>query len=118
MMSFAVFTDNPCTVNSENNVSSILSALENGAFYSSTGPEIFDFYIDDDGYAHVKCSACVKCRFICGAMRPLVQYGKENGCVFTEMISRDPVPDYFPYLRVEVTDMYGRVAWSNPIFLK
>ena len=105
-------------VNAENNVNSILNALENGAFYSSTGPEIFDFYIDDEGYAHVKCSTCVKCRFICGSMRPLVQRGTDNGNAFIEMGSRDPVPDYFPYLRVEVTDIGGRVAWSNPIFFK
>ena len=105
-------------VNSESNVSSILEALKKGAFYSSTGPEIHDFYIDDEGYAHVKCSTCVKCRFICGAMRPIVQRGTDNGGAFLEMVSRDPVPDYFPYLRVEVTDIGGRVAWSNPIFLK
>ena len=29
-----------------------------------------------------------------------------------------PVKDCFPYLRVEVTDLDGRVAWSNPIFLR
>ena len=35
-------------VNSENNVSAILDALKEGKFYSSCGPEIYDFYVDGD----------------------------------------------------------------------
>ena len=33
-------------VNAENNINSILEALRSGAFYSSTGPEIYDLYAD------------------------------------------------------------------------
>ena len=42
-------------VNSKNNVSAILNALERGAFYSSCGPELHDFYVEN-GKAHVVCS--------------------------------------------------------------
>lgn len=40
-------------VNAENNVKDILSALEKGAFYSSCGPVIKDFYVED-GVAHIE----------------------------------------------------------------
>ena len=102
-------------VNAENNVDSILEALKNGAFYSSTGPEIYDFWIDDDRQAHVKCSPCASVRFFCSE-RVLRKQFNEDGAPVTEMTLFLPVPEYFPYLRVEVTDEQGRVAWSNPIF--
>ena len=101
-------------VNAENNVDSILDALKNGAFYSSTGPEIFDFWIDDDNVAHVKCSAARYVRFHCAASITKNIHG-EKGLPIVE--ASMPVKNCFPYLRVEVTDMAGRVAWSNPIFL-
>jgi len=51
-------------VNAENNVSSILEALKNGAFYSSTGPEIFDFCIEDNKVI-VECSNAKLVRLHC-----------------------------------------------------
>ena len=42
-------------VNSENSVPAIREALKAGAFYSSCGPEIEDFYVEN-GVAHVRCS--------------------------------------------------------------
>lgn len=102
-------------VNAENRVDDILRALQHGAFYASTGPEIHDFWIDDDRIAHVRCSPCEHVRFHCASRVTLLQYG-EDGAPVTEAAMSFPVPDYFPYLRVEVTDHQGRVAWSNPIF--
>ncbi len=104
-------------VNAEKNVGSILNALEKGDFYASTGPEIYDFYIDDNNVAHVSCSPCSSVHFICAAMATRVQKN-DDGAPITECAMYTAVPDYFPYLRVEVTDAQGRVAWSNPIFLK
>lgn len=104
-------------VNAENNVDAILDALKAGAFYASTGPEIYDFWIDDENIAHVKCSPCHHVHFYCGARVMVHQYG-EGGRPVEEAAMTFPVPDYFPYLRVEVTDRFGRVAWSNPIFMK
>ena len=42
-------------VNAENNVPAILDALKNGRFYASTGPEIYDFRVED-GVAKIECS--------------------------------------------------------------
>jgi len=109
------FSNGWVRVNAENNVDAILDALQNGAFYASTGPEIFDFWIDDENVAHVKCSPCRSVRFICAASVTRKIHG-ENGLPLVE--ASMPVKECFPYLRVEVTDMGGRVAWSNPIFIK
>lgn len=93
----------------------ILEALKNGAFYASTGPKIFDFWIDDENVAHVKCSAARFVRFHCAASITSSIHDA-NGRPLME--ASMPVKDCFPYLRVEVTDLEGRVAWSNPIFLR
>ena len=41
-------------VRAENTINAILDALKDGKFYSSCGPEIYDFYVED-GKAVVKC---------------------------------------------------------------
>lgn len=102
-------------VNARNTVDDLLFALQNGAFYASTGPEIDDFWIDDELVAHVKCSACHHVRFICAASVTTMIFG-QNGQPIME--ASMPVNRCYPYLRVEVTDLHGRVAWSNPIFLR
>ena len=101
-------------VNAENNVDAILEALKNGAFYASTGPKIFDFWIDDENVAHVKCSACSFVRFHSAASITRKLYGEKGSPI---MEASMPVRACDTYLRVEVTDLAGRVAWSNPIFL-
>ncbi len=102
-------------VNAENNVDAILDALAKGAFYASTGPRIDDFWIDDENVAHVKCSACQSVRFLCGqSVTPKIVHPKGGLLLEASM----PVRACDTYLRVEVTDAGGNVAWSNPIFLK
>ena len=103
-------------VNAQKNVSDILRALREGAFYASTGPEIYDFYIDDNKVAHVKCSPCATVKFFCSRVTKLLR--SEDGSPITEMAMECPVRDDLFYLRVEVTDADGHVAWSNPIFLE
>ena len=103
-------------VNAQKNVNDILRALREGAFYASTGPEIYDFYIDDNKVAHVKCSPCATVKFFCSRVTKLLR--REDGSPITEMAMECPVRDDLFYLRVEVTDADGHVAWSNPIFLE
>mgnify|MGYP006976123011 CR=1 FL=1 len=103
-------------VNAQKNVNDILRALREGAFYASTGPEIYDFYIDDNKVAHVKCSPCATVKFFCSRVTKLLR--SEDGSPITEMAMECPVRDDLFYLRVEVTDADGHVAWSNPIFLE
>ena len=103
-------------VKAPNTVDGILTALQNGDFYASTGPEIFDFYIDDEGVGRLRCSPCAQIRFICGAR--IMHRLHDPAGALTEAATAYSLPDYFPYLRAEVMDKDGRVAWTNPIFLK
>ena len=100
-------------VNSENTVSGILRALKNGAFYSSCGPVIHDFFIEN-GKAVLECSPCRHVVFL---------YGRAPGRMFRDpegLITRAEftVPSHYAYLRANVMDAEGRRAWTNPIFLK
>ena len=101
-------------VNAENNVKAILEALKKGAFYSSCGPEIKDFYVDDEGVAHIEASECEKIIFQCDKHPSKKLTAKGEPLVKAELNLRD---DY-DYIRVTVVDKDGNKAWTNPIFLK
>jgi hypothetical protein len=101
-------------VNADNNVKAILNALENGEFYSSCGPEIKDFYVDDEGKAHVECSQCKEVVFCCD-MKPSRKVIAKDAPV-TEAVY--DLKDDYSYIRIYVEDFEGRRAWTNPIFLE
>ena len=98
-------------VQSENTIEGILQALQSGAFYSSCGPEINDFYVDS-GVAVIECSPCDRILFIYGCA-PNKMVRNESG-----LISRGEfkVPAHYRYLRAAAVDSMGRHAWTNPIF--
>lgn len=98
-------------VNSENNVPAILEALKKGAFYSSTGPEIYDFYVED-GVAHVKCSPVRSVMFRC-LRRPYHSTVGEGVTEGSVKIDKSTL-----YVRAVVMDEQGRRAWTNPIFFE
>lgn len=100
-------------VNAAPDVPSILAALEGGAFYSSCGPEIYDFYAEN-GKAVVECSPCAEINFRCGQY-PCPRTASSAGDL-TRM--EFEYPPYLRYLRVTVSDAQGRRAWSNPLFLQ
>ena len=99
-------------VNAENNVNAILKALEDGAFYSSTGPEIYDFYVKD-GKAVVECSPAAMIR-LHSDCHPTRLCKDPEGKPVTR--AEFDVSDY-DYIRITVIDEQGRHAWTNPIFL-
>ncbi len=99
-------------VHAENNINDILYALKSGAFYSSCGPEIHDFYIDDRK-AVVECSPCDRILFIYGGA-PTKMVRNESGLITKGEFM---VPAYYRYLRAAVVDSLGRHAWTNPIFI-
>ena len=101
-------------VNAENNVKAILEALKNGAFYSSCGPEIKDFYVDDEGVAHIEASECQTIIFQCDKHPSKKFTAKDTPLVKAELNLKD---DY-DYIRVTIEDKNGKKAWTNPIFLK
>lgn len=98
-------------VNAENKVSAILEALKNGDFYSSCGPVIHDFYVEN-GEAHIACSECASIRFVMDKVPS--PYFAGEGLTRGEC----PVPPFCTYIRAAVTDAEGRMAWTNPIWLE
>ena len=103
-------------VNAENNVNSILSALENGAFYSSCGPEIYDFYVKD-GKCVIECSPVEKLR-VHSDCHPAKVWRDPDGKLLSyaafDIVEHGQ--DY-GYVRMSIMDKEGRYAWTNPIFL-
>ena len=102
-------------VNSENNLNAILAALKNGAFYSSCGPEIYDFYVDK-GEAHIECSPVKEIQFV-HLRIPYRLVKPAEGETTVTAGSTKLRESNSPYIRAVVTDEQGRRAWTNPIFL-
>lgn len=88
----------------------IVKAMKAGSFYTSEGPSIYDFYVEDDT-VHVVCSPCVRI-YINGERR---QYQRVMGQYMTEFVTKLKGTEIF--IRAECTDAAGRSAYSNPIYL-
>ena len=101
-------------VNAENNLNSILESLSKGAFYSSCGPEIYDFYIKDN-VAVIDCSEVVKIR-LHSDCHPTRIVRSEEGITHAEF-SLEGWPGPYDYARITIIDKDGKYAWTNPIFL-
>lgn len=91
--------------------SAILNALKSGSFYTSTGPEIYDFYVEDDN-VYVKCSPCKRI-YINGDKR---QYQCVLGSYVTEFKAKLKGDETF--IRAECMNAAGQSAYTNPIYLK
>ena len=87
--------------------------MKNGAFYSSCGPEIYDFYVQD-GIAVVECSPAKRVRF-CSDMHNARYVKAENNGNITR--AEFDLKDNYDYIRAVVEDEEGNLAWTNPIFL-
>ena len=94
----------------------IVNALIEGNYYSSSGPEIYDFGIKD-GVAYVECSPVNHVHFMSGnAINGGFSYWgepKEDSITRAEFKLRGNET----YIRIECVDKYGKKAWSNPIFM-
>ena len=102
-------------VNSENNAAALLAALRDGAFYSSCGPELYDFYVED-GVAHVACSPVAEISL--RHLRVPYPVARPEAGESTLTSADFPVRGgEANYVRAVVRDAQGRRAWSNPIFL-
>ncbi|MBE5874981.1 MAG: hypothetical protein E7287_11370 [Lachnospiraceae bacterium] len=103
-------------VNAEKNVNSVLEAIREGKFYSTTGPEIYDFYVDDDNTAHIECSPAAKIR-LHGIKHP-TRIQRADGELLTKaQFKLETKTGLYEYCRISVIDANGNIAWTNPIFL-
>ena len=92
----------------------ITTALSKGDFYASEGPEILDLYYED-GKIHITCSSANKIALVTGHRRTEVCYAEsEEGIANAEF----SVQDNDLYVRITVTDKYGKHAYTNAYFVE
>lgn len=102
-------------VRAKNNTNAILEALKNGAFYSSCGPEIYNFYVQD-GKAIIECSNVAMVR-LHSDMHPTQIIRSEKGDITRAEFDITTRFEY-KYVRATIIDKNGKYAWTNPIFLE
>lgn len=92
----------------------ILQNMISGNYYSSAGPEIYDWGVKD-GVAYVKCSPVYRIDFI--TAQHINDGASRVCCSYEETMDRAEyrLRGDETYIRVECTDKYGRTAWSNPM---
>lgn len=92
----------------------IAQSLLEGRFYSSTGPEIYNYGIKD-GVAFVECSPVKAIYFLSYEGRGESRRSKAGKQItYADCV----IGDKEKYVRVECVDEFGRTAWSNPIFFE
>ncbi len=91
----------------------LLTALKAGAFYSSTGPEIYDIDLTPGQRLTVHCSPAERI-FLTG-VGSAAQRAWGNGLTSAKFDLSDWTSHY---CRVTVRDRRGGRAWSNPIWLE
>lgn len=93
-------------------VDSVMAAIRAGHFYSSTGPEIKDITIDEEGVISIECSPVRYISFISTPSLGLKYHAM--GQPLTK--AKYPGRPHENYVRIEIEDFDGRKAWSNPIY--
>lgn len=91
---------------------SIIEAIENGDYYSTMGPEIKNVTVEN-GVINVECSKVKKVRFT-----PDIILGRTYTDVEGNMEScSHKLYGFEKHIRIEIEDMNGNKAWTNPIYL-
>lgn len=103
-------------VKAEKDINSILTALENGEFYSSCGPEIYDFYVEN-GKAVIDCSPVARVRLQSDMHPNRVQTDENGNITHAEFDIESFWAGPYDYVRISIVDKDGKMAWTNPIFL-
>lgn len=106
-----------CVQASELTHDSIIQNFIDGNYYSSSGPGIYDWGIRD-GRAWIDCTEVSRVNFIAGNIindgtTVLGKSSKDSLCHAEYQLK-----GHEAYIRAEVTDKYGRTAWTNPIYLE
>lgn len=97
----------------------LMEAFAAGSFYGSAGPEIKDFYVEDN-MVHFTCSPVSRI-FLNGDQRQIRVKWAEPGEELTELVcplyGETKYTSKERYVRVECYDAQGRRAFTNPIWL-
>jgi hypothetical protein len=110
----------------ERSQAAVLDALRSGRFYGSTGPEIHHVE-QDDMTVVVRCSPAQSVTLVSsrhrGARANAGRLGYPNASTILERDSAGLItacklekPPLAPFGRIEVCDLQGRKAWTNPLW--
>lgn len=100
-------------------VKAVMQALRTGCYYSTTGPVIEDFRIED-GKALVKCSPAAEVHFMVKRCYGRARYAEDGPPITSTHFTLPKEQDRrsaLGYVRAEIVDYKGNRAWSNPIVL-
>ena len=91
----------------------LMSAIRDGRYYSSCGPEFHKIEVHDRTVS-IHTSSVQFVRLVGPGSR-----GARIGSFGDERITEGEleIPEGFPYVRVEVEDERGKRAWTNPLFV-
>ena len=95
----------------------VIKALKTGSYYSSSGPKLFDLSTEGK-HIRLRCSPVVEVRAIAsgvGAGRCF--FSKKPKGSWDLDRSQFQWPDT-TYIRIELIDAKGKVAWLNPLFTR
>ena len=91
----------------------IINALLNGNFYSSTGPEIFELYVDGN-FVHIKCSDAKHITYSTRGRRSAIKNADKDSCITEATFEIQDIDEYF---RLDVIDEYGRRANTQAYYI-
>jgi len=98
---------------------SLLAAIRRGEFYASTGPQITDLRVVQQGNGQpalrVQCSPCESITFY--AFGPRGDRCEATPGEILDSATLELKAEQV-YLRVECRDARGRIAWTNPVYLE
>lgn len=111
----------------ERSEAAVLSALQEGRFYSSTGPRIHDVTVTETA-VEVRCSPARSITLLAGRMKgSSVNAGRLGYTCRSEILEADDRglvtaarlqrPAFTPYGRLELRDADGGRAWTNPLWV-
>ena len=89
---------------------SILNALKNGQYYSSTGIEIFEFEMNNRK-VNIQCSPSNQVCLVGQGVKSMSQHGKNITKVEFDLI--DYPSEWF---RLIIANDFGNFAWTNPVW--
>ena len=92
----------------------VLDALRRGNFYASRGPQFHSIRLEDN-YVVLGTSPVRSVRLVGAGSRGRQWIADPEGDPITELAAE--LPDDGSYVRVEIEDEAGKLAWTNSLFV-
>lgn len=94
----------------------IIEAFDKGEFYASTGVSIEELYFEDNKLC-VRCSPASGVFFKSHNIGAVKSIARPTDCITYAEVDLSGYPD-LPFIRVEIVNSKGKMAFSNPLWLK